>query len=83
MKDNKRSQRMHHKKRLKDKRKKYLINTHYEDTGYVQGTDPRWIGIISETPKVCNCWMCSKPKKHVASISEIRETQPKLFEDNE
>ncbi len=63
---NKRAQRIHHKERLKAKRIKYNNN---------------WVGVI-DTPKPCNCWMCSKPKKHTASIAEIRETQPKLFEDN-
>lgn len=69
---NKRAQRIHHKERLKQKRAKYNIAFR---------ADARWLGILVDTPKPCNCWMCSKPKKHTASIAEIRETQPKLFEE--
>ncbi len=40
----------------------------------------RLVGIATDTPKPCNCWMCSKPKKHTLSIAEIREMQPGLQE---
>lgn len=78
---NKRAQRIHHRERLKQKRRKYTVNYNWADLK--ESTNERWLGIIVDTPKPCNCWMCSKPKKHTASIAEIRETQPKLFEDNE
>lgn len=70
---NKRAQRIHHKERLLEKRRKYLINRHSEH---------KFIKMSIDTPKPCNCWICSKPKKHAASIAEIRETQPKLFEED-
>ncbi len=72
---NKRAQRIHHKERLKAKRIKYMIN-------YGRDKDDKFVKMSIDTPKPCNCWMCSKPKKHTASIAEIRETQPKLFEES-
>lgn len=39
------------------------------------------LGMLSQTPKNCGCWMCSKPKKHRYSISEIRMFQKKLQEE--
>lgn len=64
-----REKRIHHKERLRKKRIKYY-----------GGIDPtsKFAGIVAETPKVCNCWMCSKPRKHTLTLQEIRQFQPKL-----
>lgn len=59
---NKKAIRIHHYERLKHKRSKYNNN---------------WVGVL-HTPKPCNCWMCSKPKKHTLSTQELRDYQPKL-----
>ncbi len=74
-KDKKRAERRAENERLKRQRCRYW--------GYawmVEEMSERFLGMVLATPKPCNCWMCSKPRKHTMSIQEIREFQPKLHE---
>ncbi len=72
-KDRKRALRRAEVERLKRARCKYWGH-------YTEEMSERHLGIVVNTPKVCNCWMCSKPKKHTTSIAEIREQQLGLQE---
>lgn len=64
--------RRHHINRLKAKRKLYW---HYN-----KKTDKE-LGILSQTPKNCDCWMCKKPKKHTLSFAEEKMFQKGLTEE--
>lgn len=73
-KNKKRAERRAEVERLKKQRCKYW--------GYYnEEMSERRLGIVVNTPKICDCWMCSKPRKHTLSIQEIRDYQPKLQED--
>ncbi len=72
-KDMKRAVRRAEIERLKWKRRNYW--GHYREE-----MSEKHIGMAVATPKVCSCWMCSKPRKHTLSIAEIRAFQPKLQE---
>lgn len=70
---NQRAVRRHHLSRVKHNRQTYW--------GFKPTQEPmsdRTLGIVASTPKPCNCQMCSKPRKHTASIQELRQQQPGL-----
>lgn len=67
-KDMKRARRRAEVERLRKARCKYWGY-------YTEEMSEKRLGIVINTPKVCNCWMCSKPRKHTLSIAEIREQQ--------
>lgn len=48
--------RIHHKKRLKNKRRKY-------DIIFDENKDLRFTGKVCETPSFCDCIYCKNPKK--------------------
>ncbi|MFP3941396.1 MAG: hypothetical protein ACLF0P_13945 [Thermoanaerobaculia bacterium] len=33
---------------------------------------PRRVGLYAETPKVCSCWMCGNPRRHLGEVT-LRE----------
>ena len=64
------AQKRHHKKRLKDKRKR--------DIFYTKGTP---INKHVITPTICSCWMCGSPRKFSGNskkgmtIQELRQEE--------
>jgi hypothetical protein len=72
-KDTKRAERRAEVERIKKKRCNYW-------GFYNEEMSEKRLGIVSQTPKTCNCWMCSKPRKHTLSIAEIRQQQSGLQE---
>lgn len=53
-KSTKRSERRHHRARLKKARAMYW---------FWSPKDPRQLSILARTPSTCACWMCNKPRK--------------------
>jgi hypothetical protein len=72
-KDRKRAERRAEVERLKKARCSYWGH-------YGEEMSEKHLGVVVNTPKICSCWMCSKPRKHTLSIAEIRAFQPKLQE---
>jgi len=68
----KRAIRIHHRIRLKNKRKTY----------WGGGLSNQMLGKLINTPKVCSCWMCGNARKiYGKSIKEISMFQKELFQD--
>jgi hypothetical protein len=49
-----RAENRHHLERLREKRKEYC--------GGWPKQDPRAMGRILQTPRICTCWMCKRPR---------------------
>lgn len=65
-----RSSNIHETRRIKKKRSKYYNAVSECDN---EEQRHRRAGIVSRTPKTCNCWMCSNQRKiHGPNFNEIR-----------
>lgn len=63
-----RAVRRHHVERLKQSRKYFW--------GRQRLTDPRRLGILVHTPKLCSCYGCGNQRKYKGlSISELRDLE--------
>lgn len=76
-----RSLRRHHLERLKKNRATYGGFPQH-DTGEDKAMTDRVRGIVANTPKVCACWRCSRPRKTWGerTVQEQRQMQPALQE---
>lgn len=61
-----------HKARLKERRKKYINVTTSKNIDVA-------VGVISNTPAICSCWMCGNPRKFFSELT----IQEKKFKDIE
>lgn len=72
------AQKIHHKKRLKNRRKR--------DIFYTKGSS---INKHVITPKLCSCWLCSSPRKFSGNskqgmiVQELRQVGKQKDMDNE
>jgi hypothetical protein len=75
----KRAIRRHHIKRLKNKRKKYMIIVDWHDMLSIEEMEQR-ISAAVRTPKPCSCHMCGNPRTHWKEkpIREQRHLQEKI-----
>ncbi len=65
-----RAWRRHHESRIK-----HLVRQYYG--GYAKNK-PRHLGRIARTRRLCSCWMCGNPRRHMRerSLQERRAFQP-------
>lgn len=66
-----RAEKVHHRERLKEKRKDYFCNC--ADT-------ERSLGIVINTPKRCSCPMCGNPRKYFKGEGTMQEKKAFLKE---
>lgn len=71
MKNTKRARRRHHYARMKLKRqfnwgygrKNRWVGITPENAGEINFMSAKTAGIITRTPKLCSCWMCTNPRR--------------------
>lgn len=44
---------------------------------------PRRVGLYSETPKVCSCWMCGNPRRFHGEVTRQEHLCDQRFELDE
>ena len=62
--------RRHHRYRLQWNRRRYW------DKDGLDG-NPRWLGMVVDTPTPCSCWMCGNPRKYFTekTMQELRQDE--------
>ena len=62
--------RRHHEERIKRRVKAYYSGVHKDD--------PRRIGQMAQTRKLCSCWMCGNPRRY---FNELTLREPRIHEE--
>jgi len=66
-----RSDRIHHRERLKKARRFHW--------GKDLRSDPKEAGVVVDTPTKCSCWMCGNPRRHTGERTIQEQRADVLF----
>ena len=66
-----------------EKRKRWVKKTLPHYFMWSGDFEPRRVGLYSETPKLCSCWMCGNPRKYFNEAPIQERRAPQFFLDYE